>query len=62
MTRDGVDLQVFARDGRLAVTWLRAGHTCVLSSAGVDEDTLTKLAVWKGAGRRHLLSLARRRE
>jgi hypothetical protein len=32
------------------VTWLRGGHTCVLSGAGVDEDTLTKLAVWKGAG------------
>ena len=33
-----------------AVTWLRDGHTCVLSGVGVPEDTLTKLAVWKGKG------------
>jgi hypothetical protein len=50
VTRDGVRLQEFSSDGRTAVTWLRDGHTCVLSGEGVDEDTLTKLAVWKGAG------------
>ena len=50
VTRDGVDLHVFTQDGRTVVTWLRDGHTCVLSSRTVDEDTLTKLAVWKGGG------------
>lgn len=50
VTRDGVPLLVFPSGDRLAVTWLRDGRTCVLSGAGVDEDTLTKLAVWKGGG------------
>ena len=50
VTRDGVPLRVFPSGDRLAVTWLRDGHTCVLSGVGVDEDTLTKLAVWKGGG------------
>ena len=50
VTRDGVALRVFPSGDRLAVTWLRSGLTCVLSGVGVDEDTLTKLAVWKGGG------------
>jgi hypothetical protein len=50
VTRDGVELRVFDSGDRLAVTWLRDEHTCVLSGVGVDEDTLTKLAVWKGGG------------
>jgi len=50
VTRDGVPLRVFPSGDRLAVTWLRDGRTCVLSGVGVDEDTLTKLAVWKGGG------------
>ena len=50
VTRDGVDLHVFTQDGRTVVTWLRDGHTCVLSSQTANEDTLTKLAVWKGGG------------
>ena len=31
------------------VTWLRRGHTCVLS-ATADPETLRKLAGWKGKG------------
>jgi hypothetical protein len=50
LTRDGVELRQFTSDGRPVVTWLRDGHTCVLSGEGVDEDTLAKLAVWKGGG------------
>ena len=50
VTRDGVDLHVFTQGGRTVVTWLRDGHTCVLSSQTANEDTLTKLAVWKGGG------------
>jgi hypothetical protein len=50
VTRDDVDLHVFTQGGRTVVTWLRDGHTCVLSSRRANEDTLTKLAVWKGGG------------
>jgi anti-sigma factor RsiW len=50
VTRDGVALEEFTSGDRNAVTWLRDEHTCVLSGEGVDDDTLTKLAVWKGAG------------
>lgn len=50
-TRDGIALRVFATDGRTVVTWLRDGRTCLLSGeGGVREETLTKLAVWKGGG------------
>lgn len=46
----GVDLELFTQDGRRVVTWLRDGKTCVLSGVGVDDETLVKLAVWKGGG------------
>lgn len=48
--RQGVELHALTLDGREVVTWLRRGHTCVLSGAGVDRDVLLKLAAWKGAG------------
>ncbi len=48
--REGVELHSLTLDGREVVTWLRRGHTCVLSGAGVDRDVLLKLAAWKGAG------------
>ncbi len=49
-TVDGVDLAV-TRDGeRTVVTWLRDGHTCVLSGAGVPRRSLLELAAWKGDG------------
>ena len=44
------NLRVFTQGGRTVVTWQRDGRTCVLSSAGASEDTLTKLAVWNGGG------------
>jgi len=38
--------------GRRIVTWLRRGHTCVLSGgAGVPVDALFRLATWRGHGR-----------
>ena len=47
---DGIELAV-GRDGdRTVVTWLRDGHTCVLSGAGVDRRTMLELAAWKGDG------------
>ncbi len=50
VTSDGVDLQLFTQDGRRVVTWPRDGRTCVLSGVGVNDETLVKLAVWKGGG------------
>jgi hypothetical protein len=32
------------------VTWLRARHTCVLSSDDVGRRELLELAAWKGEG------------
>jgi hypothetical protein len=37
--------------GAQLVTWLRRGHTCVLSGRGVPLDALLKLAAWRGRGR-----------
>lgn len=50
-TRNGIHLKTFRTDdGRLAVTWLRRGRTCILVARGVPRDTLLKLAAWKGKG------------
>lgn len=48
--REGTELRTFAANGRLVVTWLRGGHTCVLSGPGVGRAVLLKLAAWKGKG------------
>lgn len=46
----GVEFAV-ARDGeRTIVTWLRDGHSCVLSGEDVDRSTLVELAAWRGDG------------
>lgn len=50
VVRDGVKLRVFDANGRTVVTWLRDGHTCILSGEGVDGSTLSELAAWKGLG------------
>jgi anti-sigma factor RsiW len=50
VTSGGVDLKLFTHDGRRVVTWTRDGRTCVLSGAGIDDETLVKLAVWNGEG------------
>jgi hypothetical protein len=47
---DGIELQSFGLHGRLVVTWRRAGHTCVLSGAGMTTAELAKLAGWKAPG------------
>jgi hypothetical protein len=49
-SRKGVDLRALTLDGREVVTWLRLGHTCVLSGEGVKRSVLLKLAAWKGGG------------
>jgi hypothetical protein len=48
--REGVTLRGLAAGGRVIVTWLRGGHTCVLSGTGVDAETLLDLAAWQGKG------------
>jgi hypothetical protein len=47
---NGVTLRSFTRNGRTVVTWLRAGHTCVLAGANVPLPVLLKLAAWNGKG------------
>jgi hypothetical protein len=49
---DGTELQSFLVHGRLVVTWQRAGHTCILSGAGVSSAELSRLAAWKAPGLR----------
>jgi hypothetical protein len=49
--REGTPLLAFADlSGRPAVTWLREGHTCLLTASGVPRATMLKLAGWKGQG------------
>jgi hypothetical protein len=46
---NGVDLRTLKLDNRTIVTWRRAGHTCILSSATADAATMRELAAWHGA-------------
>ncbi len=48
--RNGTELHTFTVHGRLVVTWLRGGRTCVLSGSAVPRGVLLKLAAWKGKG------------
>jgi hypothetical protein len=50
VTREGTDVHVAELGGRLVVTWLRRGRTCVLSGDGVDRETLLELAAWRAGG------------
>lgn len=49
--RAGTLLTTSTTGGRTVVTWLRQGHTCVLSGRDVPLDALVKLATWRGQGR-----------
>lgn len=40
-------LRTLSVNGRLVVTWRRAGHTCVLSGMGVTAQQLEQLAAWR---------------
>ena len=48
--RDGTTLRTLTSRGRLVVSWLRRGHTCVLSSTGASHAALVRLAAWRGGG------------
>ena len=43
----GTELRTLEVNGRLVVTWRRAGDTCVLSGTGVTAAELQRLAAWK---------------
>ncbi len=49
VTIGGVEYQTLRLNGALAVTWRRAGHTCVLIGAAPRDELLT-LASWSGGG------------
>jgi hypothetical protein len=49
---DGVEFHEFRQNGRLVVTWLRNGRTCVMSADDrVKREVLLNLAAWKGKGK-----------
>jgi hypothetical protein len=50
---DGTEMQTLTLNGRLVVTWRRAGDTCVLSGSGVTASELQTLAAWKVPADRH---------
>jgi anti-sigma factor RsiW len=47
----GLRLRSLDVHDRLIVTWLRRGHSCVLSGTGVPLRVLLRLAAWNGGGR-----------
>ena len=51
IVRGGTVVMSSTSGGERIVTWLRRGHTCVLSTRGVSLTALLKLAVWRGRGR-----------
>lgn len=44
---NGTELRTQTQNGRLVVSWYRAGDTCVLSARGVTAGELQKLAAWR---------------
>jgi len=50
IVRGGIVVHASMDNRRLVLTWLRRGHTCVLSGIDVPLHTLTALAVWRGHG------------
>ena len=47
---NGVPLSTAKGRADAIVTWLRSGHTCVLSGSGVSAKDLREVAAWKGDG------------
>jgi hypothetical protein len=47
---EGTELRTLTINGRLVVTWRRAGHTCVLSGINVAAAQLQLLAAWMAPG------------
>ena len=49
-TKRGTTLHSLPNGNRRVVTWLRRGHTCVLSGARTTDVALQRLAAWRGGG------------
>jgi hypothetical protein len=49
--RDGTPLRSLRRGGTTIVTWLRSGHTCVLTATDTPRGELLELAAWDGSDR-----------
>jgi hypothetical protein len=49
-TLNGVPLKTFSTGNPKDVTWLREGHSCVMTGEGVPTAKLLELASWKGQG------------
>jgi hypothetical protein len=50
VTLQNVPLKVFPNEGSKDVTWLRDGHSCVMSGDGVTTAKMLELASWPGQG------------
>jgi anti-sigma factor RsiW len=48
--RGKVEYRTLRRNGRTVLTWVRRGHTCVLSGRAVRPAELVTLADWRGKG------------
>jgi hypothetical protein len=46
----GVRFWTLSANGRAVVTWLRAGHSCVLSGSSAKLSSLLRLASWRHGG------------
>jgi hypothetical protein len=46
--RRNLELRSLDYEGSAVVTWLRNGHTCVLSSDGATRRQMLKMATWEG--------------
>ncbi|HEY6762849.1 MAG TPA: hypothetical protein VI318_25325 [Baekduia sp.] len=47
LTRAGIKLSIYRKDGATVVTWRRGGHTCVLAGRSADvEPQLIRFATW----------------
>ena len=40
-------MDIFPAEGKLAATWEREGHTCILIGDGVPDAKLAELAGWQ---------------
>ncbi len=50
LERNHLALRSFTSGESRVLTWLRRGHTCVLSGVGVPLGAMLKLATWRGHG------------
>lgn len=49
--QNGVPLRSFTAHGRLIVTWLRRGHSCILTATDTQLPVLLRLASWTSDGK-----------